>query len=173
MSSNARVVTGIPDPGIERVVEAASRKGVTLDIRRISASARTAEDVAIAVEAEVGQIVTAIVFVAARPEGRLAPIVCLVSGRNQVDLVSLAAVAGEGAVRAATDGEARELTGYSIGAIPPFGYDSDVDILMDQDLSAYEWVWAAAGTDSTVFQVAPQTLRMLSNAVVAPVSAAI
>jgi prolyl-tRNA editing enzyme YbaK/EbsC (Cys-tRNA(Pro) deacylase) len=65
------------------------------------------------------------------------------------------------------------LTGYSIGAIPPFGYGSDMDILMDQDLAAYEWVWAAAGTDTTVFQVAPRTLQLLSNAVVAPVSAAI
>jgi hypothetical protein len=39
---------------------------------------------------------------------------------------------------------------------------------MDQDLCQYEWVWAAAGTDSAVFRVAPRTLRMLSNAVVAP-----
>jgi hypothetical protein len=41
---------------------------------------------------------------------------------------------------------------------------------MDQDLCAYQWVWATAGTESALFRVAPKTLRMLSNAVVAPVA---
>jgi len=41
---------------------------------------------------------------------------------------------------------------------------------MDQDLCRYESVWAAAGTDSAFFQIAPRTLRMLSNAVVAQVA---
>ena len=35
-------------------------------------------------------------------------------------------------------------------------------------LAAGAGVWAAAGTDSAVFRIAPRTLRMLSNAVVAP-----
>jgi hypothetical protein len=39
---------------------------------------------------------------------------------------------------------------------------------MDPDLCQYQWVWAAAGTDQAVFRVAPRTLQMLSNAVVAP-----
>ena len=43
---------------------------------------------------------------------------------------------------------------------------------MDQDLCAYQWIWAAAGTDSAIFRVTPRTLRMLSNAVVAPVATA-
>ena len=43
--------------------------------------------------------------------------------------------------------------------------------MMDQDLAAYQWVWAAAGTDTAVFRVAPRTLRMLCNAVVAPLAA--
>jgi hypothetical protein len=43
---------------------------------------------------------------------------------------------------------------------------------MDQDLCQYQWIWAAAGSDTAVFKVAPRTLRMLSNAVVAPVAAA-
>jgi prolyl-tRNA editing enzyme YbaK/EbsC (Cys-tRNA(Pro) deacylase) len=47
-----------------------------------------------------------------------------------------------------------------------------VRVLMDQDLCAYQWIWAAAGTESAVFRVAPRTLRMLSNAVVAPVATA-
>jgi prolyl-tRNA editing enzyme YbaK/EbsC (Cys-tRNA(Pro) deacylase) len=154
------------------VVEVASRKGVALDIRLMPDSTHTAEEAAAAVEARVGQIVKSLVFVAPRPEDRLLPIVCLVSGGNQVDLALLAAVTGEFAIRKATAREARELTGYSIGGIPPFGHGRDVRIVMDQDLCQYQWVWAAAGTDTAVFRVAPRTLRMLSNANVAPIAAA-
>lgn len=155
-------------PGIKRVVEAASRKGATLDIRFTPESTHTAEEAAAAVEADLGQIVKSLVFVAPRPEGRLALIICLVSGRNQVDLGLLNAVTGEVAIRPATAREARELTGYSIGGIPPFGHGRDVRILMDEDLGTYQWVWAAAGRDHAVFRVDPRTLQMLSNAVVAP-----
>ena len=40
---------------------------------------------------------------------------------------------------------------------------------MDPDLGRFQVVWAAAGTATAVFPVAPATLRMLSNAHVAPI----
>ncbi len=163
-------MTDLSHPAIQRVVEVASRKGVTLDIRIMPDSTHSAEDAAAAVGAGIGQIVKSLVFVAPRADGRLAPIVCQVSGRNQVDLSLLAAVTGEFAIRRATAREARDLTGYSIGGIPPFGHGRDVRILMDQDLCQYQWVWAAAGTDTAVFRVEPRVLRMLSNAIVAPLA---
>jgi prolyl-tRNA editing enzyme YbaK/EbsC (Cys-tRNA(Pro) deacylase) len=164
-------MTDLSHPGIQRVIEVASRKGVALDIRLMPETTHTAEEAAAVVDAELGQIVKSVVFVAPRPEGKLLLIVCLVSGRNRVDLALLGAVTGEVALRAASAREVRELTGYSIGGIPPFGHGRDVRILMDQDLAGYQWIWAAAGTDTAVFKVAPRTLRMLSNAVVAPLAA--
>ena len=109
-----------------------------------------------------------LVFVAPRPDDRLIPIVCLVSGRNRVDLGRLAAVTGEPAVRRATAREAHELTGFPVGGIPPFGYGRQVRVLMDADLCPFQQVWAAAGADGAIFPVPPGTLRLLSNAVVAP-----
>jgi prolyl-tRNA editing enzyme YbaK/EbsC (Cys-tRNA(Pro) deacylase) len=165
-------VADLSHPAIQRVVDVASRKGVALDIRVFSGSTRTAQETALTVDAEVGQIVNSLVFVAPRPEGRLASFVCLFSGRNQVDLPLLAAVTGEVAIRQATAREARDLTGYAVGAIPPFGHGRDVRILMDQDLCGYQWIWASAGTDGAVFRVGPKTLRILANAIVAPLAAA-
>jgi prolyl-tRNA editing enzyme YbaK/EbsC (Cys-tRNA(Pro) deacylase) len=165
-----RDVTDLSHPGIQRVVEVASRKGVALDIRLLPASTHTPEETAAILDAHIGQIVKSLVFVAPRPDGRLVPIVCLVSGRNQVDLGLLTAVSGEVALRAATAREVHELTAFSMGGLPPFGYGRNVRVLMDQDLAQYESVWAAAGADSAVLKVAPGTLRMLSNAIVAPVA---
>jgi prolyl-tRNA editing enzyme YbaK/EbsC (Cys-tRNA(Pro) deacylase) len=165
-------VTDLSHPAIQRVIEVAARKGVALDIRVIGSSTYTAEETAATVDAEVGQIVKSLVFVSPRPDGRLIPIICLVSGWNQVDLPLLAAVAGEASIRQATVRQARELTGFSVGGIPPFGHDRGVRILMDQDLCQYQWVWASAGVDSAVFRVPPRTLQTLANAVVTPLAVA-
>jgi prolyl-tRNA editing enzyme YbaK/EbsC (Cys-tRNA(Pro) deacylase) len=163
-------MTDLPNPGPQRLVEVASRKGVTLDIRTLPRAARTAAEAAMAIGADLGQMVRSVMLVAPRPGGRLLPIVCLVSGRDEVDLRLLEAVAGEVALRAASAREVRELTGYAANGVPPFGHGRDVRVVMDQDLSRNSWLWAAAGTDVAVFRVSPQTLRMLSNAVVAPVA---
>jgi prolyl-tRNA editing enzyme YbaK/EbsC (Cys-tRNA(Pro) deacylase) len=157
-------------PGIQRVREAAARKGVTLEIRVFGESTHTAEEAAAAVGAEIGQIVKSLVFVAPGDSDELDPILCLVSGPNRVDLARLAAVTGEKDVRRATAREANELTGFSIGGIPPIGHSRPLRAVMDPDLGRYPVVWAAAGTPTAVFPVSPATLRTLANATVAPVA---
>jgi prolyl-tRNA editing enzyme YbaK/EbsC (Cys-tRNA(Pro) deacylase) len=164
------VPEAVESSAIQRVRDAASRKGVSLEIHVFDASTHTAEDAAAAVGAELGQIVKSLVFVAPGEDGALEPIVCLVSGPNRVDLARLAAVTGERDVRRATAREANELTGFVIGGIPPFGHAGPVRVVMDPDLGRFPVVWAAAGTGSAVFPVPPGTLRTLSNAVVAPIT---
>ncbi|HEX3428817.1 MAG TPA: YbaK/EbsC family protein, partial [Candidatus Limnocylindrales bacterium] len=102
--------------------------------------------------------------------GLLEPVLCLVSGPNRVDLARLAAVTGERDIRRATAREAEELTGFSIGGIPPIGHIRAVRTIMDPDLGRFEVVWAAAGTSTAVFPVPPATLRILANATVAPIA---
>jgi prolyl-tRNA editing enzyme YbaK/EbsC (Cys-tRNA(Pro) deacylase) len=95
----------VPDdpahPSIQRVVDAAARKGVTIEVTRFAESTHTAAEAAAAVGAELGQIVKSLVFVVPTEDGP-APLVCLVSGPNRVDVARLAAVAGESDVRRAT-----------------------------------------------------------------------
>ena len=164
----------MPEPSfpasIQRVVDAAARKGVALDVRMFNETTHTAEDASAAVDAELGQIVKSLVFVAPAEDGSLEAILCLVSGPNRVDLARLAAVTAEPEIRRASAIEARELTGFSIGGIPPIGHLRPLRVIMDPDLGRFPVVWAAAGTPTAVFPVAPGTLRMLSNAHVAPIA---
>jgi prolyl-tRNA editing enzyme YbaK/EbsC (Cys-tRNA(Pro) deacylase) len=155
-------------PAIRRVREAAERKGVTLDVRVFDESTHTAADAAAAIGVELGQIVKSLVFIA--PGDDAEPIVCLVSGPNRVDLARLAAIVGAPDVRRASAREANELTGFVIGGIPPFGHPRPVRVVMDPDLGRFPVVWAAAGTPTAVFGVAPAVLRTLANAHVAPIA---
>jgi prolyl-tRNA editing enzyme YbaK/EbsC (Cys-tRNA(Pro) deacylase) len=164
------VSEGSDHHGIQRVRDAAARKGVELDVRVFDESTHTAADAAATVNAELGQIVKSLVFVAALEDGTLEPILCLVSGPNRVDLARLAAVTGARDLRRATAREAQELTGFVIGGIPPFGHSRAVRTVMDPDLGRFETVWAAAGTPTAVFPVPPATLRILANATVSPIT---
>ena len=161
----------VPDPAVRRVVEAAARKSIALRVVVLDATTHTAEDAARALGVELGQIVKSLVFVAPRAEAGHEPILCLVSGTNRVDVARLAAVVGEPAIRRATAREARDLTGFTIGGIPPVGHAHPVRVVMDPDLGRHREVWAAAGIDRAVFPVTPAALRALTNAVVAPIAA--
>jgi len=157
---------------VQRVLEAAARKGVTLEVTVFADSTHTASDAAREIGADVAQIVKSLVFVTTRDDGSPEPIVCLVSGSDRVDLDRLAAVVGRRDIRRSTAREADELTGFTIGGIPPFGHAQRARVIMDPELSLYETVWAAAGLPTAVFPVAPATLRMLADAHVAPIAEA-
>jgi prolyl-tRNA editing enzyme YbaK/EbsC (Cys-tRNA(Pro) deacylase) len=152
-----------------RVIEAAARKGVELQVITSAQSTHTAQEAAAAVGSELGQIVKSLVFVALGPDGP-EPCLALVSGANTVDLELLGAILGERRIRRASADEARELTGFSIGGIPPIGHPRPMRTVMDRDLGRFETVWAAAGTANDVFEVHPATLRMLANAIVGPIA---
>jgi prolyl-tRNA editing enzyme YbaK/EbsC (Cys-tRNA(Pro) deacylase) len=154
----------------QRVLDAAARKGVTIEIVTFPDSTHTAAEAAAAVGAELGQIVKSLVFVAPDDAGALVPFVVLTSGANRVDIGRLAAVVGQSAIRRATAREANELTGFPIGGIPPIGHQRPMRVVMDPDLGRYQLVWAAAGTPTAVFAVPPGTLRSLANATVAPIA---
>ena len=150
------------------MVEAAARKGVTIEVVTFDESTHTAAEAAHALGTELGQIVKSLVFVSGTPDA-LEPILCLVSGVNRVDLARLAAVCGLPDIRRASAREANELTGFVIGGIPPIGHTRRLRVIMDPDLGRYSEVWAAAGLPTAVFPVPPATLRVLADANVAPI----
>jgi prolyl-tRNA editing enzyme YbaK/EbsC (Cys-tRNA(Pro) deacylase) len=158
--------------GVARVVDAAARKGVELDIRALGGLARSVAEAAAVIGSDLDHVVAPVVFVAVHPDGRLVPIVCLASARSAVDAGLLAAVVGETVIRRATPAEISHLTGFPAEGIPPFGFGRGVRVVMDQELGSCEWLWALAGSDSAMLRVSPGVLRMLANAFVTPLAAA-
>src|SRR5207342_2616747 len=119
-------------PALQRVRDAATRKGVHIDIQVFADSTHTAAEAAAAVGAELGQIVKSLVFVAPT-EARLEAVVALVSGVDRVDISRLSAVVSLTSLRRATAQEATEATGFTIGGIPPFGHKRSLRVVMDPD----------------------------------------
>ena len=117
--------------------------------REFPEGTRTAADAAAAIGCEVGQIVKSLVF--RRGDD---PLLVLCSGANRVDEQTLGAGAGK-----ADAAFVREATGFAIGGVPPWGWRRPpTETLVDEDLLAYEEVWAAAGTPRSVFPLSPADL---------------
>ncbi len=154
-------------PNVSRVVDAAARAGLAIEVRRFPEGTRTAADAARAVGCEVAQIVKSLVFMA---DDR--PVIALVSGANRVDLDKLAVAAGAHGARRADGDEARAATGFAIGGVPPFGHGSGTTVLVDRDLERHRVVWAAAGLPDAVFEVTPAALVRASGGTVVDLAAA-
>jgi prolyl-tRNA editing enzyme YbaK/EbsC (Cys-tRNA(Pro) deacylase) len=135
------------------VLQAASAHGLDLEVHEFPAGTPTAADAAHAVGCAVEQIVKSLVFMA---DGRA--VLVLTSGRNRVDPDKVGKHLGAGEVRKADANQARAATGFAIGGTPPFGHPQPLDVLIDQDLTAFDTVWAAAGTPRHVFPIAPPDL---------------
>lgn len=144
---------------VQRVVEAAERAGLTIQVVRFPHGTRTADDAARAVGCSVGQIVKTLVFMV---DGD--PMVALVSGIDQLDPDRLASAMDATRVRRANGDEVRAATGYAIGGVPPFGHTRRLPVLIDEHLLSHGEVWAAAGLPDAVFRVTPLDLEHAAGA---------
>ncbi|MCA9865317.1 MAG: YbaK/EbsC family protein [Anaerolineales bacterium] len=142
-------------PSAQRVADAATKLGLTINIVTFEHSTRTAVEAAQAVGCDVGQIVKSLVFTV-----KDEPVIALVSGANQLDTRKLAALFGVGRkqVERATAETVRSATGFAIGGVPPFGHATSTSIYIDKDLTQYDVIWAAAGTPNAVFAITPTAL---------------
>lgn len=145
--------------GVGRFQAAAEELGVLADPVRYPAGTRTAADAAAAVGCDVGQIVKSLVF--ATPTKL---VLALTSGANQVDTDRLGELAGE-EINLAEPEAVRVATGFAIGGTPPFGHLNPLPVWIDEDLLAYDTVWAAAGTPDSCFPIAPAQLVAATGAI--------
>lgn len=151
------------NPGLKasarRVQEALAAQGFAFEVREFPDSTRTSAEAAAAIGCSVAQIAKSLVFRGAQ-SGKAVLIVA--SGANRVDPAKAEALLGEAIKRADAD-FVREATGFAIGGVPPLGHDRPLVTLIDEDLLAFEEVWAAAGTPNAVFRLSPKDLGDLTG----------
>ena len=152
-------MTTVEHVNVARVRAFAAKRGVEIEIRRFAASTRTANDAAREIGVDVGRIVKSLVFLAGDR-----PVVVLCCGDRRVSEERLREVIGADVVSRTTAEEAKRITGYAIGGVPPFAHETPCQTVIDEDMSRYETVWAAAGLPDAVFEIAVADLHRLAEA---------
>ncbi len=140
--------------------------GFEVDVHEFPEGTKTAADAAEAIGCDVAQIASSIAMVADEL------VVVVTSGANRVSEQRLAEIRGTDpdAVGMADAGEVKDTLGWSIGGVPPFLHDAGVPVYLDETLTEFDTVWAAAGTPEAVFPISPERVRQLSGAEVARVA---
>ncbi|HEY8458375.1 MAG TPA: YbaK/EbsC family protein [Actinopolymorphaceae bacterium] len=139
-------------PKAEQVQKALADAGVETEVRELPDSTRTAAEAAAAIGTTEAQIVKSLVFLC-----NDAMILALVSGPNRVSLEKLGIVAG-GQIEQPNAKAVKALTGFSVGGVPPVGHEDQPPTFIDEDLMAFDVVWAAGGTPHAVFPIRPSDL---------------
>lgn len=132
---------------VKRVQSALEHHQISGKIQVLADSARTAQEAATALGIEVGQIASSLIF--KLEDG--APLLIITSGRHRVDTELVAKNLGIASLTRVDADYVKEKSGFSIGGVAPVGWLSPATILIDQALSDYQVVWAAAGHPHAVY----------------------
>lgn len=128
-------------------------------------AAHTAQQAADALGVALGQIAKSIIFAHAE-SGKSVLIVS--AGDRRVDTHKVSALLGP--LRRADAEFVKTQTGYSIGGVSPLAHANAPYCLLDQSLTRFATVWAAAGHPRAVFPIAPLRLAELCGAPLADVT---
>ncbi|MFE9775776.1 YbaK/EbsC family protein [Streptomyces sp. NPDC005931] len=150
----------------QEVARCLAEAGVPGQVRELAESTRTAAEAAAALGCEIGAIANSLVFLS-----NAEPVLVLTSGRHKVDTAALAARWGRGPLLRATADQVREATGQAIGGVAPVGHPRRLPTVVDEALTEYSEIWAAAGTPRTVFPTtAAELLRLTDGTLLAVTS---
>jgi prolyl-tRNA editing enzyme YbaK/EbsC (Cys-tRNA(Pro) deacylase) len=132
-------------------------------------AARTAQQAADALGVQLGQIAKSIIF---RRKPDDAAVLVIASGDKRVDekkVQALVCAVDQKLGRADAD-FVKAKTGFAIGGVSPVGHWHPPVCLIDEELSRFDVIWAAAGHPHAVLQLSMTQLQSLTQAPVADVA---
>nr|WP_045276079.1 YbaK/EbsC family protein [Microbacterium terrae] len=151
-------------PRSRLVHDALRAAGILGEIVVLPDAASTAALAAAALGIEVGAIANSLVFWSDDE-----PLLVMTSGAHRVDTAALAERLGRGRISRASVEQVREATGQAIGGVAPTGHPAPIVTVVDEDLAAFDQIWAAGGTPHTVFPLTYDELVRLTGGTVAKV----
>ena len=132
-----------------------------LTVVELEDSAKTALDAANSLNCEVGAIVKSLLI---KIENDF--LLCLVSGDKRCSLNKLKKISEKKNVRMASADEVKSQTGYTIGGVSPVGHINKIQIFIDNSLSRFKDIFAAAGHPNVIFKINFEKLIHITKGVV-------
>ena len=133
---------------VKKVKEFIKKFDPKLEVLVLDTTARTAQDAANSLKCEVGAIVKSLLF---KAENTF--LICLIAGDKRCSLNKLKKTLQKKDVSMANADEVKKNTGFSIGGVAPVAHATSLDILIDNSLNRFPYIFAAAGHPNCVFKI--------------------
>ena len=80
-------------------------------------------------------------------------VLCLVSGDKRCSLNKLKKIKDQKDICMANAEQVKKITGFTIGGVSPVGHINEIEIYIDNELSRFKYVYAAAGHPNCIFKI--------------------
>jgi len=124
----------------------------------LDTSAKTALEAASSLGCDIGAIVKSLLF---RTEKTF--ILCLIAGDKKVSLNKLKKNLNVKDASMASADEVKSITGFTIGGVSPLGLLNKTNIIIDNSLKRFKYLFAAAGHPNCVFKINFTDLKKITN----------
>jgi Cys-tRNA(Pro) deacylase len=134
---------------------------ITAEILHLQVPTLTVESAAQAVGCEVQQIVKSILFLVDNQ-----PVLAIACGTAYIDRRMIADLYGVGKkrVKLASPEQVVSLSGYEVGAMPPFGHSQSLTTLLDRRVLELDEVYAGGGAENALICISPQEILRYTQA---------
>lgn len=148
---------GIPD--LEAFI---ADQGIVAEVISLPVRTLTVTDAAQALGTDPERIVKSLLFLV---DDR--PVLAIASGTIHIDRRPIAAHFGAGRkrVRLAGPEAVLAITGYAVGAVPPFGHHRALHTLIDPRVLQMSPIYAGGGAEDALLRVDPREILRVTNAI--------
>jgi len=140
--------------------------GVPYKIHTANGPTTTAQEAATRLQVPLQTIIKSIVFI----DQDDSPVLAIVTGDRRVDRKKLSSVVGASKIRIASPLDAKALTGFDVGSMPPFGHRRRIATVIDHKVMSLSKVYGGAGTFDTLIEIDPHEVARLTEARVADIA---
>jgi prolyl-tRNA editing enzyme YbaK/EbsC (Cys-tRNA(Pro) deacylase) len=136
-------------------------RSIPAEIVQLDVPTPTVETAAQAVGTQVDQIIKSILFLA--DEHPVLAIACGLSNIQRRAIADLYKV-GKKRVKLATPEMVLEISGYEVGAMPPFGHRQPLNTVIDRRVLAFTDAYAGGGAENVLLHLNPQDILRVTGA---------
>ena len=150
---------------VKRVKQELEKFNKSYKVQILDQSARTALDASKALSCTVGAIVKSLLI---KTDDTF--VLCLISGDKRCSLNKLKKITGKKDVCMANAESVKTLTGFTIGGVSPIGLNNKIEIMIDNQLSRFKDIYAAAGHPNAIFKIDLENLVRITSGKIMEIS---
>ena len=147
--------------GVHELAGYMTAHGIQGEILHLSVLTPTVEAAALAVNSMPEQIIKSILFMV---DGQ--PVLAVACGKSSIERRAIADLYGVGKkrVKLATPEMVLEISGYEVGAMPPFGHRQPLTTLIDPRVLDSSKSYAGGGAENALVRLNPQEILRVTGA---------